>query len=66
MSDFAGGSREKTIVFVIVGGLVVALLFLGFQLLPGSGGGEAPPPSSPDGNGEPSAAGAGGVATSCP
>ncbi|ASU56360.1 hypothetical protein [Nocardiopsis dassonvillei] len=59
MSDFAGGSREKTIVFAIVGGLVVALLFLGFQLLPGSGGGEDPPASSPGGNGEPSAAGAG-------
>ncbi|MFI6575549.1 hypothetical protein ACIBFB_07090 [Nocardiopsis sp. NPDC050513] len=36
MSDFAGGSREKTIVFGIVAVLVAALVFLGFQLLPGS------------------------------
>lgn len=41
MSDFAGGSREKTIVFGIVAVLVVALVFLGFQLMSGSEGGDA-------------------------
>ncbi|RKS06184.1 hypothetical protein DFP74_1808 [Nocardiopsis sp. Huas11] len=35
MSDFSGGSREKTIVFAIVAILVVALVFLGFQLVSG-------------------------------
>ncbi|OLT27817.1 hypothetical protein BJF83_17135 [Nocardiopsis sp. CNR-923] len=56
MSDFGGGSREKTIVFGIVAVLVVALVFLGFQLLPGSDDG----PASEPGTAAPEALGAGG------
>jgi hypothetical protein len=48
MSDFSGGSREKAIVFAIVGALVVALVFLGFQLVPGAGDDE---PASDSGTG---------------
>jgi hypothetical protein len=53
MSDFSGGSREKAIVFAIVGALVVALVFLGLQLLPGSGDDESASGSDTQASGAP-------------
>jgi len=44
MSDFTGGSREKTIVFGILAALVVALVVLAQQLLSGPDDEEAAPP----------------------
>lgn len=44
MSDFAGGSREKTIVVGIIAVLVVALVVLGQRLLSGPDEEEAAPP----------------------
>jgi hypothetical protein len=61
MSDFSGGSREKAIVFAIVGALVVALVFLGFQLLPGSGDDESATGADTGASGEPPAGGGGSV-----
>ncbi|MGW8527062.1 MULTISPECIES: hypothetical protein [Nocardiopsidaceae] len=45
MSDFAGGSREKTIVFGILAVLVVVLVVLAQQLLSGQDDGEAASPA---------------------